>query len=126
MDDRIIHDPHLEVIPDHAGPHYDVLQNALTQNGMNIKQAVQVLNDSWTQNHKAHVQAWDQQVTKDATVAQALADQMAAQQPLIPEEEVPDVENSVLKSSFFPFLAATATATGCQIWQDPKNWDCNH
>ena len=30
-----------------------------------------------------------------------------------------------LSPVFFPFLAATATATGCQIWQDPKNQDCN-
>ena len=26
MDDRISHDPHLEVMPDHAGPHYDGLR----------------------------------------------------------------------------------------------------
>ena len=44
MDDRILHDPHLELIPDHAGPHYDILRNALTQNGMTVDQAVQALN----------------------------------------------------------------------------------
>ena len=35
MDNRIIHDPHLEVVPDHAGPHYVALHNTLTQNDMN-------------------------------------------------------------------------------------------
>ena len=101
MDDRIIHDPHLEVIPDHTGPHYDVLRNTLTQNGMNVEQAVQALNDSWTQNHKARVQAWDQQVAEDAAAAQALANQMAAQQPPVPEEEVPDVEKKKAKMKDF-------------------------
>ncbi|KAF8798396.1 hypothetical protein BYT27DRAFT_7151212, partial [Phlegmacium glaucopus] len=53
-------------MPDHAGPHYNVLRNALTQNGMNAEQAVQALNDSWTQNHNDRVQRWDQQVINDA------------------------------------------------------------
>ncbi|KAF8809688.1 hypothetical protein BYT27DRAFT_7209973 [Phlegmacium glaucopus] len=61
MDERIILNPHLEVMPDHAGPHYDVLQNALVQNGMTIEQAIQTINDSWTLNHNKRVQRWDQQ-----------------------------------------------------------------
>ena len=59
MDDRIIHNPHLEIIPDHAEPHYDVLRAALAQNGTTPEQAIQALNDSWTQNHAARVQAWE-------------------------------------------------------------------
>ena len=62
MDNRILHDPHLEVMPDHAGPHYNLLRIALTQNGLTVEQAVQALNDSWTQNHDARALAWDQQV----------------------------------------------------------------
>ncbi|KAF8799132.1 hypothetical protein BYT27DRAFT_7121639 [Phlegmacium glaucopus] len=61
MDDRLIHNPHLEVMPDHAGPHYNILRDALTQNGMTPEQAVQALNNSWTQNHDARIQVWDQQ-----------------------------------------------------------------
>ena len=59
MDNRIIHEPHLEAVPDHAGPHYVVLRNALMQNGMSAEEAVQALNDSWTQNHHTRIQAWD-------------------------------------------------------------------
>ena len=57
MDNRILHDPHLEVVPDHAGPHYDALRNALTNNGMTPEEAIQALNDSWNLNHDARVQA---------------------------------------------------------------------
>ncbi|KAF8799852.1 hypothetical protein BYT27DRAFT_7227679 [Phlegmacium glaucopus] len=40
MDDRLIHNPHLEVMPDHAGPHYHVLRDVLTQNGITPEQAI--------------------------------------------------------------------------------------
>ncbi|KAF8806829.1 hypothetical protein BYT27DRAFT_7211856 [Phlegmacium glaucopus] len=66
MDERIIHNPHLEVMPDHAGPHYNILRDVLTQNGMTVEQAVQALNNSWIQNHDERVQRWDQQVIDDA------------------------------------------------------------
>jgi hypothetical protein len=86
MADRILHDPHLEVMPDHAGPHYDVLRNALVQNGSTPEQAVQALNDSWTQNHDARALAWDQQVADDA---QAALEAAAAQQNQPGEPQVP-------------------------------------
>ena len=93
MDDRIIHNPHLEIIPDHAGPHYDVLRAALAQNGTTPEQAIQALNDSWTQNHAARVQAWDQQVEEDVAAelaAAALAEQQLPNQqaPLDPPPQV--------------------------------------
>ena len=75
MDDRIIHDPNLELIPDHAGPHYGVLRDALVHNGITLEQAVQALNVSWAQNHAARIQAWDQQVENDVAAAAALAQQ---------------------------------------------------
>lgn len=84
MDDRIINDPHLEVIPDHAGAHYDVLRNALTQNGMTVDQAIQALDDSWNQNHGARVQAWNVQVQDDAAAAA-----LAQQQDQAPNQDVP-------------------------------------
>ena len=84
MDNRILHDPHLEVMPDHAGPHYDLLRNALTQNGLTVEQAVQALNDSWTQNHDARALAWDQQVAADL----AAQEENQGQQPQgqVPED----------------------------------------
>jgi hypothetical protein len=66
-----MHNPHLEVMPNHAGPHYVVLRNALAQNGMTVEQAVQALNDSWAQNHEARVQTWEQQVANDAAAEEA-------------------------------------------------------
>src|SRR5271168_1453202 len=86
MDNRIIHNPHLEVIPDRAGPHYVVLQDALTHNGMTLKEAIQALDNPWTQNHTARVQAWDQQVVEDDAAA-AAAD--LAQQQLQQDQQVP-------------------------------------
>ena len=86
MDDRILHNPHLEAIPDHAGPHYDILRNTLIQTGMSPEQAVEALNNSWIQNHGARIQAWDQQVANDEA---ALVEQQQAQQqnqPQIPLE----------------------------------------
>ena len=93
MDDRIMHDPHLEPMPDHAGPHYDILRNVLTQNGMNVEEAVQALNDSWTQNHVARTQAWDQQVADDAAAAAALlAQEQQQQDQQAPQNQDPPVE----------------------------------
>ena len=90
MDNRIIHDPHLEEVPDHAGPHYDVLRNALTQNGMTVEQALQALNDSWTQNHNARLQPWDQQVLDNA--AAALNQQQQANPDPNAPQEAPEQE----------------------------------
>src|SRR5271156_2976982 len=81
MDDRIMHNPHLEAMPDHAGPHYQVLQlDALVQNGMPVDQAMQALDNSWTMNHDARILAWDQQVADDAVAAQLQA----------PQQQVPE------------------------------------
>ena len=87
MDDRIINDPHLEIMPDHAGPHYEALRNALTQNEITAEQAVQALNNSWTLNHEARVLAWDQQVAADA--AAALEQQEQQQQLQQQQDQAP-------------------------------------
>ena len=104
MDDRILHDPHLEVIPDHAGPHYDVLRNALVQNGLTPEQAVQALNDSWTQNHDARALAWDQQVAANLAAqlnqVQQPQDQ-APDDPPQPGEERVEGEKKKLKMKDF-------------------------
>ena len=62
--------------------HYDVLRNALTQNGMSAEEALQALNDSWNQNHNAWVQVWDAQVAADVALAAAQAQQPQPDDPL--------------------------------------------
>jgi hypothetical protein len=116
-----MNDPHLEVIPDHAGAHYDVLRNALTGNGMTPEQAIQALNDSWTQNHNARVQAWDQQVADDAAAAAALLAQEPEQQPQDPppqEEERAEGEKKKPKMRDFD----EATSVGNYIAPRPAQY----
>lgn len=107
MDDRILHDPHLEVMPDHAGPHYDALRATLTQNGLNAEDAVLALNDSWTLGHVARVEVWELQVAADAAAALALAQQQQ-QQPeqldlpqVAPVHEEADAEKKKPKMNDF-------------------------
>lgn len=86
MADRLMHNPHLEVMPEHVGPHYAPLRDALTQNGMTAEQAVQALNTSWTLNHEARIQAWDQQVIDDAAAEEALRLQQLQNEQLPPNQ----------------------------------------
>ena len=108
MDNRILHDPHLEVVPNHAGPHYDILRNALTNNGMTQEEAVQALNDSWNLNHAAQIQAWDLQVAEDDAaleaqrqVQQQEAEAQAVQQQLLQEAEKAEAEKKKPKMKDF-------------------------
>ena len=102
MDDRILHNPHLEIIPDHAGPHYDGLRGILVQNGLTAEQALQALNASWTQNHAARALAWDQQVANDeALAAQNLNQDQQPQDPPQPAEVVVEGEKKKLKMKDF-------------------------
>jgi hypothetical protein len=122
MDNRIIHNPHLEVIPDHAGPHYVVLRDALTHNGMTPEEAIQALDDSWTQNHTARVQAWDQQVAEDEAAAAAV--DPAQQDPQVPPdlplpgEERAEGEKKKLKMKDFD----EATTVGNYIAPRPAQY----
>ena len=128
MDDRIVHDPHLEVIPNHAGPHYDALRNALTQNGLTLEQAILALDNSWTQNHEARIQAWNQQVEDDAAAAAAalaLQPEQQAQQaqqpppdPPAQEEERAEGEKKKLKMKDFD----DATTVGNYIAPRPAQY----
>ena len=108
MDNRILNDPHLEVVPDHAGPHYDVLRVALTQNGMTAEEAVQALDNSWNLNHGARVQAWDLQVAEDAAalevqreLQQQEAEAQAAQERQLQEAEKAEAEKKKPKMKDF-------------------------
>lgn len=126
MDDRILHDPHLEIMPDHAGPHYGILRDALTQNGMSAEEAVQALNDSWTQNHDARILAWDQQVENDAAAAaaalaqqqQAPQVQQAPQDAPVQGEEGAEGEKKKLKMKDFD----VATSVGNYIAPRPAQY----
>lgn len=53
---RLTQNPHLEDIPDHAGPHYIVVRTALINSGMTEEEAVQSLNTSWTLVHDERIQ----------------------------------------------------------------------
>jgi hypothetical protein len=125
MDNRIMHDPHLEVVPDHAGPHYDVLRNALTQNGMTVEEAVQALNNSWSLNHDARIQAWDQQVAEDAAALEAQRQQQqqeieaqAAQERLEQEAERAEAEKKKPRMKDFD----DATTVGNYIAPRPAQY----
>lgn len=124
MDDRIINNPHLEVMPNHAGPHYEALQNALTQNEMTPEQAIQALNNSWAQNHAARVEAWEQQVEEDTAAAAALVqqqpqpDQQPSLDPLPQEEERAEGEKKKLKMKDFD----EATTVGNYIAPRPAQY----
>ncbi|KAF8805167.1 hypothetical protein BYT27DRAFT_7297279 [Phlegmacium glaucopus] len=93
MDERIIHDPHLEVMPDHAGLHYN--------------QAIQALDVSWAQNHNEWVQRWDQQVIDDANAVQEAQGQqqheelLAVQDPPEREDDQAEPEKKKLKMKDF-------------------------
>ena len=107
MDNRILHDPHLEIAPDHAGPHYEVLRNALTHNGMTQEEAVQALDDSWNLNHVARIQAWDLQVAEDDAALEAQrqalqqeAEAQAAQEQLLQEAEKAEAEKKPKMKDF--------------------------
>ena len=46
-------DPHLEEMPDHAGPFYQAIRDVLIQKRMPAEQAIQALDNSWNLNHDA-------------------------------------------------------------------------
>ena len=94
MPERILQDPHLKVMPDHSSPHHAILQAALTQNGMSEEEAMQMINNSWTQAHNKHILLWDQQVANNAEILklqQEEEQQCAAQQAREKELELAEV-----------------------------------
>ena len=78
--ERINQDPHLEVVPDHAGPHYDAIRTILINSGITNEQAIETLNASWTLSHEEHMQAWNLQVIEDEAI-------MQEEQRLVQEQE---------------------------------------
>ena len=84
-------DPHLEEMPDHAGPFYQAIRDVLIQNIMPAEQAIQALDNAWNLNHDAHILAWDQRVADDAAAAQQQPPQQPPLEDIIPQAQpVPD------------------------------------
>ena len=90
MAERIPHNPQLEALSNHTGPHYNDICLLLLNAGLTMKQAVQSLNKSWTRTCEERIQAWDQQVINDRD-----ADKEA--QHLQQEEEQQNIENECLE-----------------------------
>ena len=80
MAGRIPQDPWLEVLPNHASPHYNDIWQLLLNTSLTLEQAIQSLNDSWTQSWEVQIQAWGQQVLNDNNAAEEA-------QHLLQEEE---------------------------------------
>lgn len=70
MADRIPQDPRLEVLPDHAGPHYVAVRQIFLNTGLTLEQTIHSLNESWTQSHEERIRAWDRQVLEDNNAAE--------------------------------------------------------
>ena len=64
--ERINKNPHLEVIPDFAGLHYEQIRAFLVNNGQTEEEALQSLTTPWTNGHQERIQVWDQQVIDEA------------------------------------------------------------
>ncbi|KAF8869550.1 hypothetical protein CPB84DRAFT_1856194 [Gymnopilus junonius] len=125
MDKRIAQNPHLEAMPDHAGPHYDVLQAVLTQNGMLEEGAIQALNTSWIHQHNEQIQRWDQQAIDDDDAAEAQQQQqeeehltkvddmvtlksvssLKASRNVIPDADLSFQQMSMAKNALIPLMA---------------------
>jgi hypothetical protein len=106
--ERLTQNPHLEAIPDHAGPHYDPVRTILVNAGQTEEQAIQTLNTTWTQQHDDRVQAWDQQVAEDARIQeeeqraiQELEDQQRAHRDLELANEQRELERKRPKMNDF-------------------------
>src|ERR1700761_4057425 len=100
--ERINQNPHLEVIPDFTGLHYEQIHAFLVNNGQTEEQALQSLTTLWTNGHQERIQVWDQQVIDDARdqeeqrrLAQEREDQLHAQQELEAENERREAEKKM-------------------------------
>jgi actin-related protein len=88
--ETITQNPHLDVIPDHAGPHYDDIRTILVNTGITNEQAIKTLNVSWTRSHEERIQAWDQQVIKDEA---ALKEERQEQEDQLRAERKQELKN---------------------------------
>lgn len=68
--ESITQNPHLEIIPDHAGPHYDAIRTIPINTGITNEQAIKTLNASWMLSHEECIQAWNLQTIEDKALLQ--------------------------------------------------------
>ena len=106
--ERITQNPHLEINPDHAGPHYDTIRTILINTGITNDQAIEILNASWTLSHEECVQAWNLQVIEDEVIlqeerrlAQEQEDQQRAQRELELKNELQENKKKKPKMNDF-------------------------
>ena len=98
MAHRISQDPRLEVLPNHAGPHYNNIRQILVNTGLTVEQAIQSLNDSWTQTRDERIQAWDQQVLDDDNAAAEAQRLLQEEEQLRLQQEQQNMENERLEA----------------------------
>lgn len=98
MADRIPQDPKLEILPNHAGPHYNEIHQILLNTGLTLKQTIQSLDNSWTCNHKERIQAWDQQVLADNNTAEEADHLHLQEENLWLQQESQNLENEHLEA----------------------------
>jgi hypothetical protein len=98
MDDRIPQDPRLEILPNHAGPHYNGICQLLQNTGLTLEQAVQSLNDLWTQSCEERIQAWDQQVLNDNVAAEEAQCLRQEEEQLLLQQEQQNLENERIEA----------------------------
>lgn len=98
MADRIHRDPRLEVLPNHAGPHYDNIRRLLIGTGLTLEQAIQNLNDSWTQSREEQTQAWDRQVAMENNAAEEAQRLLQEQEQVRLQQEQQNLENERLEA----------------------------
>ena len=96
MAGRINLNPHLEFILDHAGPHYGAICTTLTLNGLTEEEAIQVLNDLWTQAHNKQIQRWEQQVINDTAEEQQRV-QLEQQEREVQQQVEPEAKKQNMK-----------------------------
>jgi predicted ribosome quality control (RQC) complex YloA/Tae2 family protein len=90
---RIIQHPCLEVLPNHAGPHYNNICQLLINTGLALKQAIHSLNNSWMHNCEELIQAWDQQVLDDNFAAEEAQRVHLEKEQSCLQQEQQDLEN---------------------------------
>jgi hypothetical protein len=88
----------LEVLPNHAGPHYNSIRQLLLNTSLTLEQTIQSLYNSWTQTHEERIQAWDQQVLNDNAAAKEAQCLQLEEEQLHLQLEQQNLENKQLEA----------------------------
>jgi hypothetical protein len=99
MADRIPQDPCLEILPNHAGLHYNDICQLLINTGLALEQAIQSLDDSWTHSCDEQIQAWDQQVLDNNIAAEEAQCLHLEEEQLCRQQEQQDLQNKWMEAN---------------------------